>query len=145
MPFDASRFEATNSDALFLEAAISAHTKRITSDKAPRFLYALTNFNHGPHNRRLTEPVRFDRERVFATASFPDPYYAEYYAQLAETAVTWNRLKSALSGCFPNRPMLVVHYGDHQPVMTRRIESKLKLPIDARRLCVPKTLSELMA
>ena len=53
LPFDASRFEATNSDALFLEAAISDHTKRITSDKAPRFLYALTNFNHGPHNRRL--------------------------------------------------------------------------------------------
>ena len=29
--------------------------------------------------------------------------------------------------------MLIVHYGDHQPVMTRRIEAKLKLPTDARR------------
>ena len=133
LPFDANRFEATNSDALFLEATINAYVKRITTDAAPRFLYALTNFNHGPHNRRLTAPGRFDRERAFATASFPDPYYAEYYARLAETAVTWNRLKSALSGCFPNRPMLVVHYGDHQPVMTRQIDAKLKLPKDARR------------
>ena len=81
LPFDASRFEATNSDALFLEAAISAHTKRITTDTAPRFLYALTNFNHGPHNRRLVEPGRFERERAFATASLSDPYYAEYYAR----------------------------------------------------------------
>jgi hypothetical protein len=29
--------------------------------------------------------------------------------------------------------MLIVHYGDHQPVAIRRIEAKLKLPIDARR------------
>jgi hypothetical protein len=26
-----------------------------------------------------------------------------------------------------------MHYGDHQPVMTRRIEKKLKLEVDARR------------
>ncbi|MGO8908401.1 MAG: sulfatase-like hydrolase/transferase [Bradyrhizobium sp.] len=132
-PFDANRFEATNSDALFLEAVINAYAKSISADAAPRFLYALTNFNHGPHNRRLTAPGRFDRERAFATASLPDPYYAEYYARLAETAVTWNRLKSALSGRIPERPTLIVHYGDHQPVMTRQIEAKLKLPIDARR------------
>lgn len=118
---------------MFLEAAVNAHTKSITADAAPRFLYALTNFNHGPHNRRLTAPGRFDRERAFATASLPDPYYAEYYARLTETAVTWNRLKSVLSDRFPDRPTLVVHYGDHQPVMTRQIEAKLQLPTDARR------------
>ena len=133
LPFDASRFEATNSDALFLEAAIGAHTKSITTDAAPRFMYALTNFNHGPHSRRLAEPGRFDGERAFATASLSDPHYAEYYARLAETAATWGRLKSELSNSFRKRPTLVVHYGDHQPVMTRRIEAKLKLPTDPRR------------
>jgi Sulfatase len=132
-PFDANRFEATNSDALFLEAAINAYAKSITADAAPRFLYALTNFNHGPHNRRLTAPGRFERERAFATASLPDPYYGEYYARLTETAVTWNRLKSVLSDRFPERPTLIVHYGDHQPVMARQIEAKLQLPTDARR------------
>ena len=29
--------------------------------------------------------------------------------------------------------MLIVHYGDHQPVMARRIEAKTRLPVDARR------------
>ena len=133
LPFDVGRFETTNSDALFLDAAIAAHTKSIAGDAMPRFLYALTNFNHGPHNRRLTPPGHFESERAFAAASFPDPCYAEYYARLVETAVTWNRLKSELAACFPGRPMLIVHYGDHQPVMTRRIEAKLKLPTDARR------------
>jgi hypothetical protein len=133
LPFDVDRFETTNSDALFLDAVVGAHAKKIACDAAPRFLYALTNFNHGPHNRRLIPPGHFESERAFAAASLPDPCYAEYYARLVETAVTWNRLKSELATRFPGRPMLVVHYGDHQPVMTRRIEAKLKLPTDARR------------
>ena len=132
-PFDINRFETTNSDAVFLEAALGAHMKKIAGDAAPRFLYALTNFNHGPHNRRLVAPGQFDSERAFAAASLPDAYYAEYYARLVETAVTWSRLKSELSSRFPKRPTLIIHYGDHQPVMTRRIEGKLKLRIDARR------------
>jgi hypothetical protein len=132
-PFDVGRFEATYSDALFLEAALGVHMKKVTDDAAPRFLYALTNFNHGPHNRKLVTPGRFESERAFAAASLPDACYAEYYARLAETAVTWNRLKSELADRFPGRPMLIVHYGDHQPVMARRIEAKIKLPTDPRR------------
>ena len=132
-PFDIARFETTHSDAQFLPAAIGAFAERIDGHDAPRFLYALTNFNHGPHNRRLVPPEQFERERAFATASLPDVLYAEYYARLAETATTWARLKSELSARFPERKMLIVHYGDHQPVMTRRIEPSLKLPADAKR------------
>ena len=139
LPFDVIKFETTNSDALFLDAVIGAHSKRITDDAAPRFLYALTNFNHGPHNRRMIPPGQFESERAFAAASLPDPSYAEYYARLVETAVTWDRLKSELAARFPARPTLIVHYGDHQPVMTRRIEAKLGLP--ARRAApVPHVL-----
>jgi phosphoglycerol transferase MdoB-like AlkP superfamily enzyme len=132
-PFDVDRFETTNSDALFLEATIGTHMNRIAGNAAPRFLYALTNFNHGPHNRRLVAPGRFECQRAFAAASLADAHYAEYYARLAETAATWSRLKSELSSRFPERPMLIVHYGDHQPVMARRIEAKVKPPLDARR------------
>jgi hypothetical protein len=107
--------------------------KGIADDASPRFLYALTNFNHGPHNRNLVAPGHFAGERAFAAASLPDAHYAEYYARLVETAVTWNRLKSELSSRFPNRPALIIHYGDHQPVMTRRIERKLKLDLDPGR------------
>ncbi|MEO6839411.1 MAG: sulfatase-like hydrolase/transferase [Bradyrhizobium sp.] len=132
-PFDVCQFETTNSDALFLEAALAAHTKSIADDPTPRFLYALTNFNHGPHSRRLVAPGQFERERAFAASSLPDARYAEYYARLAETASTWKRLKSELAAKFPERAMLIVHYGDHQPVVTRHIDRQLKLPNDARR------------
>src|SRR6201999_2249775 len=39
-PFDIDRFETTNSDTFFLEAALAAHTRAIAADPAPRFLYA---------------------------------------------------------------------------------------------------------
>jgi phosphoglycerol transferase MdoB-like AlkP superfamily enzyme len=130
-PFDVERFEQTHSDGVFLDAALGAHTRSMAGDPAPRFLYVLTNFNHGPHARRLVQPGCFETERAFAAASFPDDQYTEYYARLAETAATWSRLRSELAAC--GRPTLVLHYGDHQPVMTRRIEAKIKLPEDARR------------
>jgi len=132
-PFDVRRFEATNSDALFLDAVFAAHAERVADDPAPRFLYVLTNSNHGPHRRRLVPPGQFERERGFAFTSLPDVQYAEYYARLAETAASWERFRSRLKGRFPGRPTLIVHYGDHQPVLTRRIDRQLKLAADARR------------
>jgi hypothetical protein len=133
LPFDVRQFETTNSDAVFLEAALAAHSRSIAEDPTPRFLYALTNFNHGPHSRRRVAPGQFERERAFAASSLPDARYAEYYARLAETASTWTRLKSELATKFPERAMLIVHYGDHQPVLTRQLDRQLKLPSDARR------------
>lgn len=131
--FDLARFEATNSDALFLDAALDAFASRIDVDPAPQFLYALTNFNHGPHTRRLIPPEKFVSERAFAAASLTDAEYAEYYVRLVETAATWQRLKCDLAARFPDRRMLIVHYGDHQPVMARRIEKKVRMPENTRR------------
>ena len=54
----------------------------------------------------MTPSGQFERERAFAAASLPDPCYAEYYARLVETAVTWNRLKSELVDPISPRPML---------------------------------------
>src|SRR5581483_5756160 len=121
-PFDIGRFEATNSDALFLDAALAAHTRKIADDPTPRFLYVLTNYNHGPHDRRLAEDCE---ARAFAMAHCSDTGYAEYYARLAETAAAWQRLKFELANNVAGRPTLIVHYGDHQPVLTRRIDRQL--------------------
>ncbi|MGY8661635.1 sulfatase-like hydrolase/transferase [Bradyrhizobium sp. UFLA05-109] len=131
--FDIRRFEATNSDAMFLEAVMDAHAERIAADPSPQFLYVLTNFNHGPHDRQLVPPGQFERERAFALASLPDAGYAEYYARLVETASTWQKLRAKLGNTFAGRPVLVMHYGDHQPVLTRRIDRHLEGPEDTRR------------
>ncbi len=93
----------------------------------------LTNFNHGPHERRLAAADRHARAHAFASAQMPDPLYVEYYARLSETAAAWRKVRARLLAEFPDRPFLVVHYGDHQPVMARRIEKHLRLPPDGRR------------
>lgn len=131
-PFDARRFEATNSDAVFLDAVINAYAKRVAHDPTPRFLYALTNFNHGPHNRQLVPSGRFERERAFAMASLPNAGYGEYYTRLAETASAWQTARAKLASSFPERPILIVHYGDHQPVLTKQIDRQLKHQGDGR-------------
>src|SRR5258708_15858818 len=89
---------------------------RIAGNAALCFLYALTNFNHGAHNRRLVGPGQFESERAFAAASLPDAHYAEYYARLVETATSRNRLKSEHATLFPSPPTLVLHTSPPHPL-----------------------------
>ncbi|MEQ1650806.1 MAG: sulfatase-like hydrolase/transferase, partial [Hyphomicrobiaceae bacterium] len=132
-PFDVDHFEQTYTDAIFLPAAIEAITKRLSHDQSPRFLYALTNFNHGPHGRGATFDDCSEVARALAHQQSPDPQYVDYYARLTETAANWRATKVRLLAENPGRAMLIVHYGDHQPVMTRRLERGDKLELAARR------------
>lgn len=125
-PFDLEAFEKTSSDEMFFEAAFGLLASRLDARASPQFLYALTNFNHGPHDVERTAPGAFDEQRAFAHASLPDAQYAEYYARLSQTAAAWRAMKAKLASQFPDRPMLILHYGDHQPVMVRRIQQCLR-------------------
>lgn len=125
-------FEQTHSDTIFLDAVRRAYSERLASDPAPRFAYVLTNFNHGPHDRHLAA-ADYRQAHAPAVTAMPDPQYAEYYARLSETAAAWTATRARLLTDFPDRPILVLHYGDHQPVMARGIEKRLRLPADGRR------------
>lgn len=132
-PFDLAAFEISNSDAAFFEATRGALERSIDRDPTPRFVMALTNFNHGPHETRLVPPGRYEAERQFALAALPDGNYGEYYARLAETAESYAAFKAALKARYPDRPMLIVRYGDHQPTMTRAIEAARRIEPDDPR------------
>ena len=132
-PFDVRQFETTNSDAIFLKAAFAAHTRNIADDPDPRFLYALTNFNHGPHTRRLAAPGQFERERAFAASSLRMRNMPSIMPGLQRPPRPGNGSGRELATHFPERPMLIVHYGDHQPVLAKQIGRQLKLRNDARR------------
>lgn len=132
-PFDLAAFEITNSDTDFFAATRDAITRSIDRDPAPRFIMALTNYNHGPHEMRLVPPGRFEDERRFAVAALADETYGEYYARLAETAETYAAFRDALRARHPDRPMLIVRYGDHQPTMSRAIEAARDITPDDPR------------
>ena len=132
-PFDLAEFEINNSDAAFFAATRGALERSLDRDPAPRFLMALTNFNHGPHETRLVPPGRYETERGFALAALPDGNYGEYYARLTETAESYAAFRAALKERYPDRPMLIVRYGDHQPTLTRGIEDALGIHSDDPR------------
>lgn len=132
-PFEMKRFEQTSSDEMFLSAAECEIAERLKLHTDPCCAIVLTNFNHGPHDRRQVPPSMFEKERAFALNEVPEPQYGEYYARLAETVASCDRLKASLADRFPDRPMIVVRYGDHQPVMTRRLEAALRLADDDSR------------
>jgi Sulfatase len=132
-PFDVEAFEATNADAVFAPAAVDAFIERVDRTSSPQLMYALTNFNHGPHDRRRMPQSQQNSGVSHAAASVGTPEYAEYYARLAETAAAWQTAKRRLAARFPDRPMLIVQYGDHQPVLTRRLAQRLPLSDDDRR------------
>ena len=132
-PFDMKRFEQTSSDEMFLGAAECEIAERLILNSDPCCAIVLTNFNHGPHDRRQVPPSIYEKERAFALSKVPEAQYGEYYSRLAETVASWDRLKANLASRFPDRPMILVRYGDHQPVMTRRLEAALPLADDDSR------------
>jgi len=132
-PFDLATFEVNNSDAAFFAATRGALERSIDRDPAPRFLMALTNFNHGPHETRLVPQGQYEDERRFALEALPDGNYGEYCARLSETADSYAAFKAALKERYPGRPMLIVRYGDHQPTMTRAIEEARGIQSDDPR------------
>lgn len=132
-PFDLEAFEISNSDSEFFAATRGAFERSVDRDPAPRFLMALTNFNHGPHEKRLVPPGAYEAERRFALDALPDPTYGEYYARLSETAESYAAFKADLAARYPGRPMLIVRYGDHQPTMTRSIEHAHRIRSDDPR------------
>ncbi len=131
-PFVVDAFERTHSDAQFLPAALQIVARAAAGAVGPQFHAILTNSNHGPHDRRLA-PAQFEPQRAFALQSAGDAEYAEYYARLAETAQAWAEAKPRFFAGASARPTLIVHYGDHQPVLARRIEASLGLAPEAGR------------
>lgn len=133
LPLDLAEFEQAHSDRLFFEALGTVMMRQGSRGNGPSFHYALTNFNHGPHDRPSVDAGTFEAERAFALRSCSEPLYAEFYVRLAETARSWRQLRSRLATASRKRPLMIVHYGDHQPVMTRRLERALGLTSDPVR------------
>ncbi|HEX4893692.1 MAG TPA: sulfatase-like hydrolase/transferase [Hyphomicrobiaceae bacterium] len=130
-PFDLHAFERTSSDGVFLAAATRALVNGTACNVQPRFTYILTNYNHGPHS--CTRAEGSPEARQFGWSTCADAQYSEYYARLSETVASWERMRAELVERLSGRPVIVVHYGDHQPVMTRRIERARGLPPDPGR------------
>ncbi|MBB5751062.1 sulfatase-like hydrolase/transferase [Prosthecomicrobium pneumaticum] len=134
-PFDRQRLQADYHDATFFAAAEAALFDRPRT--APLFAVLLTNYNHGPHERRLVPHGAAEASRAFALRALDLPAYGEYYARLTETAAAYAAFRARLAERRAGRPLLILRYGDHQPALTREIAARTGRDHEALRFTTP--------
>jgi hypothetical protein len=120
-PFDLTRWRAERHDALMLTAGCDRWRRHADESDQPLFLAVTTLMNHGPHHRRLFPDDRYAVVRAEAYATSGRADFAEYCVRLAETADAVAEARRALADRRPRRPLVIVHFGDHQPTLTRRL------------------------
>jgi Sulfatase len=84
-----------------------------TSDK-PLFTYLITMSAHGPYLTPYQPEVK-----VPGGAPGTLPEMDEYLRRLSMARIDLQEFKRQLSARFPGEPILLVQYGDHQPIATR--------------------------
>lgn len=120
-PFDNPDLRKHHSDEEFYARASDHLEQSISHDSRPEWILLLTNFNHGPHTERKMRKRLSKKDRAFALQQFPDEEYAEYYARMVFSAGAYAKFRADLVRKFPDRPILVIRYGDHQPKFVKNI------------------------
>jgi hypothetical protein len=129
-PFDLARWRAERHDAMMLTAGRDRWRRHADESDQPLFLTVMTLMNHGPHGRRLFPDGRHAEVRAQAHAASGSLEFAEYCVRLTETARAVAEVRRAIADRRPRRPVIIVHFGDHQPTLTRRLVSTS--PVDPR-------------
>lgn len=99
------------------------HIERIKRESGkPVFAMVVTIYNHGPHVEEPAKPG--DREEVRSWLSEAAPGdalapYRDYYLRLQHNMGDYRWLKQDYARRFPDRSMVVAHFGDHQPKFTK--------------------------
>ncbi|HEY8579940.1 MAG TPA: sulfatase-like hydrolase/transferase [Beijerinckiaceae bacterium] len=100
-------------DHVYYANALDEIARHVSDDGRPLFLFVQTMAAHWPYD------VTYWPERVVAGGG-ADPEMHEYLRRLAMARIDYDALKRDLATRFPGERFLIVHYGDHQPLATRR-------------------------
>jgi hypothetical protein len=104
----------TERDKFYFNNALDEMERHIRTQDKPLFTYIQTMSAHWPY----TEP--FHPEIVVPGGGRgTHPEMHEYLRRVGIAKLDFEYLKAELQRRFPNEPILIVHYGDHQPMATR--------------------------
>lgn len=104
------------------------HIDRVKqSSGKPVFALIVTIYNHGPHMEDIA--TGGDQQDVLSWLADEVPGadmapYREYYRRLQYNMQDYRWLKKAYESRFPERSLVVSHYGDHQPKFSKDIINK---------------------
>jgi phosphoglycerol transferase MdoB-like AlkP superfamily enzyme len=101
-------------DRFYYENAMSHMSRHFLKTQQPLFTFVITMAGHQPYKSAyMPEFVTDSGSRDL------DPETREWLRRVAMVDEDYAYLKAELSARFPGKPFLFVHYGDHQPTVTR--------------------------
>ena len=102
-------------DRFYFQSAADAMEKHLRSSNQPLFVYIQTMAAHGPYS------FTYMPEENVPGGSGPSTYVNEYLRRVDMAKRDGDFFIAELKRRFPNEPILVVRYGDHQPGMPELI------------------------
>lgn len=101
-------------DHFYFGHALNLLSEQIRTSKAPLFTYIITMAAHGPYLKPYQPEVN-----VPGGGPGTHPEMNEYLRRLSMSRLDLDEFKRQLASRFPGEPILLVQYGDHQPIATR--------------------------
>ena len=117
--FDARDQQAPTSserDRFYFGNALDALESHVAASKAPLFTFIETMATHWPYHVTF-----FPEEKVPGGGEGVDGEMNEFLRRLWLSKTDLEDFRAQLASRFPRERFLIVHYGDHHPVATRRL------------------------
>ena len=107
---------ANERDRFYYANALAEMEHHFETSSEPLFTFIETMATHGPY--RYTYMPEVD---VPGGGPGTHPHMHEYLRRLTMARIDYALLRSELARRFPDHQFLIVHYGDHQPAVTRKL------------------------
>jgi hypothetical protein len=101
-------------DRVYFQNALDAMNRHFKSSDRPLFVYIQTMAAHGPY-----DSAYMPEEHVQGGSSGTSPEMSEYLRRAAMASLDHDFLINEIKRRFPDKRILIVRYGDHQPSATR--------------------------
>jgi phosphoglycerol transferase MdoB-like AlkP superfamily enzyme len=101
-------------DRFYFQNALDAMDRHFKSSNQPLFIYIQTMASHGPYDRAY-----MPEENVPDGGPGTSAEMSEYLRRAAMASLDRDFLMDEIKRRFPDEPILIVRYGDHQPSATR--------------------------
>lgn len=103
-------------DRFYYGNALDEMERHLKTSSKPLFTYIQTMSAHWPYDWEFAPEMK-----VAGGAPGTDAEMHEYLRRLSIAKIDYDWLESELQRRFPGEPIVVVHYGDHHPMATRKL------------------------
>ncbi|MBA2127591.1 hypothetical protein DLM45_15370 [Hyphomicrobium methylovorum] len=114
-------------DAFYFNNAIAEMKKHFADSSQPLFTYIMTMATHYPYDYTYAP-----EENVAGGTAKSAPYIDEYLRRVGLAVRDYRAFVSTLKASFPSKKFLILHYGDHQPIVTGNLAASSSTSSDPR-------------